>query len=169
MKWSGGLPEEGVLELAPEGGRGFTESMRARWALGAIGGRCWGGTRPQEQTSCCFPLSLGFLLSFLFPWACCPQHLLHPLAGVKRPSQPVLYFLGLPSDLRILQVGFLKQIFSIYSVPGIKGKNRFREHVPHFSDETWDTDSGRHLSEVPQLQIQCPGLSMPSVNDLKLV
>lgn len=120
-----------------------------------------GGRRFQEQTSCCFTLSLGFLPSLFFCWACCPQHLLLPLAGVKRPSQPTQCSLSVPSDLGILQVCFLQQFLSIYSVPGSRDKNRFKEHIPHFSDETWGAESRRDLPEVPQLQVQCSGVCMP--------
>lgn len=160
MKWAGHLPEEGVLELALEGGTGFTESMKARWALCVCGGDA-GWEEVSGANFCCFTLSLGFLPSLFFCWVCCPQHLLLPLAGVKRPSQPTQYSLSVPSDLGILQVCFLQQFFSIYSVPGSKDKNRFKEHIPHFSDETWGADSRRDLPKVPQLQVQCSGICMP--------
>lgn len=163
----GRLPEEGVLELALEGETGFTESMKASGPC-----VCWVGAAWEEGSEANFLLFhplLGVSSKSLLSLGLLSSAPASSLGRSKRLSQPIQHSLGVPSDLRILQVCFLQQFFSIYSVPGSKVKNRFRENIPYFSDETWGADSGRDLPEVPQLQIQCSGLSMPSVHNLKLV
>ena len=83
MKWAGHLPEEGVLELALEGGTGFTESMKVRWSLCVSGGRAgW------EEVS-----GANFLL-------------FHPLLGVSSES---LLLLGLLSSAPASSLGRSKE------------------------------------------------------------
>lgn len=107
-----------------EGGLGFKETVRTRQALWGQGWE-WG---PRSK----------LFLGALFPWAHCPQHLFLSLGGseetqlVHPPASGSLFILRDSSDL------FPQTLFSIYSMSGIKGENKVREHLPYFSGKgTW--------------------------------